>query len=723
MNHHRAGVVLHLLKSFSLILLAGCATQQAFKNGNLSLEHGDYDAAYSHFKEASEGSPENVEYKAALERAKTKAQQNHFANAQEHFTNGDMHDAKQTLSRALGYSPENPEYLALLKEITTAIAAAETKKAEALSLVQEEQWGSALAAIDEAMAIDKSLANGDVTRSDIKDKAASYYALLGQHSLEKGDLEAAEAAARKSLEFVAGHRAPSQILEDVRKQREADGLFRQAEQAFAEQRYLDALTLLSRTETLRSPGEETLRLRQEIKESYCEKQIQDGRKLLTAGQPAQAIDLFDKSQQMIPGYGRVETLITEAYESLAGQYHRMAERERKADRWGCALVYTLLANAHNADESTRAQIDAAVAQILKRLDYRVAIVGFKSESQNREAASTLASRLLEDILAARPRNVSVMDRADLDRVLEEQSLSATDLIDPEYAVAAGRLRGVSAIIVGELSMFSIGQDKTSSNGSSNYQSGTRLVENPGYGLAEMSYGVVARNVAQMERDLAQSQQQLREVSYMPASQQRNEYLSFVRRAIDQKSQQLQSARRSLAAEEARLASVPRMIEEPVVLSHSYPIYHFTKTARMKVFIKMVDTETGEVLWSESIDGLAEVSDRVVDPDPFHNVDGDPLDLPDDQFLRDRCMLDVLEKIRPAVHQALKGYQDRYILAASRNESLGHTEDAVNQYVSFLFCGAGTLAERDSVAAKIDSLIVSDPHVTPSSELKKVLPSR
>lgn len=706
----------------AVLLIAGCAAQQAFRQGHLSMQSRDYDRAYSYFKEATQRSPDNVEYRAALEDAKTRAERYHFAVARDYFTKRLLGDAETAVRRALGYSPANSDFTALLSQITEAMGNAQKKRKLAIERSQHAEWDSAINAIEEAISVDKSLADGQSILKGIKDKAANHYCALAKRSLDTGDLPAAEQAAKKSSDYVAGYRPSSDVLEEVRQRREADNLVSEATQEFSSKKYDAALSKLSRAKSLHPSRADIAGLEQQIREAYCRDHIAVGNDFLSKGDFVQAIENFKTSQEMLPNFGDVDVLIQRTCGSLSKQYRDWADRERLAKRWGNALLYALLANSHAPDHGVKERIDEAVAQIQKRVNYRVAVVGFKSALENQEPAAALESGLVEDILAAKPKNISVMDRADLDRVLAEQNLSATDLIDPTFAVIAGKLRGVNAIIVGQLSLLSIGQDKTSSNGSSNYQSGTRMVENPGYGFAEMSRNVVARNVAEMERDLAQSQQQLREVSYMPATPQRNEYLSFVRRAIADKSQRLESARRALAAEEARLASVPRMVQEPVILSHSYPVYHFKKTARMKVSVKMVDTETGEVLWSEPIDGLAEVSDRMIQPDPLHNVDGDPLDLPDDQEMRNRCVMNALERMRPAVRKALKDYGERYRTFASKSESLGHRDDALDQYVNYLFSGAGTTETRGVVLRKIDDLVKADPYVYVSGELGKVVPS-
>ena len=62
---------------------AGCAASQAFRNGNASLKTGDLDQAVAYFRTASQASPDNPNYKIALQRAMLAASRAHFDKARE----------------------------------------------------------------------------------------------------------------------------------------------------------------------------------------------------------------------------------------------------------------------------------------------------------------------------------------------------------------------------------------------------------------------------------------------------------------------------------------------------------------------------------------------------------------------------------------------------------------------------------------------------------------
>src|SRR4051812_48189631 len=61
--------LLHVGALVALIVVgAGCAASQAFRNGNAAMKTGDLDQAVAYFRTAAQASPDNPNYKIALQR-------------------------------------------------------------------------------------------------------------------------------------------------------------------------------------------------------------------------------------------------------------------------------------------------------------------------------------------------------------------------------------------------------------------------------------------------------------------------------------------------------------------------------------------------------------------------------------------------------------------------------------------------------------------------------
>lgn len=70
-----------------------------------------------------------------------------------------------------------------------------------------------------------------------------------------------------------------------------------------------------------------------------------------------------------------------------------------------------------------------------------------------------SGRVVAGILSSTALEVagwSVIEREQLGRIIEEQDLQATDLIDPATAVRVGRIAGADGIIMGEVAQYRIG---------------------------------------------------------------------------------------------------------------------------------------------------------------------------------------------------------------------------------------------------------------------------
>lgn len=85
--------------------------------------------------------------------------------------------------------------------------------------------------------------------------------------------------------------------------------------------------------------------------------------------------------------------------------------------------------------------------------HRLAVMPFACELPDHPGAGrALADRVTAEALGLKPEFLRFVDRVNLDRLLDELDLNATGLVDPETAAREGKLLGVSAVLLGELSV-------------------------------------------------------------------------------------------------------------------------------------------------------------------------------------------------------------------------------------------------------------------------------
>jgi general secretion pathway protein D len=96
-------------------LAAGCATSSAFRDGRAAERVDDYDRAVVEYTKALKENPENFDARQALERAKLRAAELHFARGRRLYATGKFEEALVELQLASEMNPTNGEIDAELR--------------------------------------------------------------------------------------------------------------------------------------------------------------------------------------------------------------------------------------------------------------------------------------------------------------------------------------------------------------------------------------------------------------------------------------------------------------------------------------------------------------------------------------------------------------------------------------------------------------------------------
>ena len=91
----------------TLGLLTGCAAGKAFSRGEDRARVGDWDAAVTYYREATQADPDKPEYRIALERAMVNASRAHYDTARQLEAKDQLDAALQEYRRVLEYDPGN----------------------------------------------------------------------------------------------------------------------------------------------------------------------------------------------------------------------------------------------------------------------------------------------------------------------------------------------------------------------------------------------------------------------------------------------------------------------------------------------------------------------------------------------------------------------------------------------------------------------------------------
>jgi general secretion pathway protein D len=124
-------------------LLAGCTSHQAYRQGEVATQLGNWDEAVLHYMKAVEDDPGNLSYKAALIRAKIKASQYHFEKGKEFEKANVVERALVEYQQAVQLDPTNQYAKAQLEHVHRAyLAQRQGKGYETIEQMKQKSRGT-----------------------------------------------------------------------------------------------------------------------------------------------------------------------------------------------------------------------------------------------------------------------------------------------------------------------------------------------------------------------------------------------------------------------------------------------------------------------------------------------------------------------------------------------------------------------------------------------------
>lgn len=307
-----------------------------------------------------------------------------------------------------------------------------------------------------------------------------------------------------------------------------------------------------------------------IKLEEAEKQYDRGRELVSKKAVDEAEACFAETLKLYPHHNACK-------ESLASILYQKAREHESRELTGSAIAaYLRILDIMPTYQDTKARLSILEEGIRQRIIYRVALIPFKNYSSENGVADAVYERVLKYISQQKQSSIEIIDREELRVILDEQKLSLSGLIESESVIPAGKIKGVDAVITGKLLSYKVAQDVNTESRFKKYQSGTVQKYNPEYDKAVQNL----RNAEQSPK----------------ASSTFGAVLSGL----------------NIGLARAVLNETPQYIDEPVYSNWHYKIIHHKKTALIKVSSRLINTRTGNVLFSEIADEEISASDDTVD---------------------------------------------------------------------------------------------------------------
>jgi tetratricopeptide (TPR) repeat protein len=677
-----------LLGLMVLMLLAGCAHEKAFKRGTRLSEEGRYESAITELEEAVRLAEAKNKDKAAeryrekLAEVKKEAAAFFYNRAENRFTSTDLGEAQTLIERCVTYCPADTRYPAFLQRVRAAIAETEQRRTEALALADEQRWDEAIQRMQQALGQYRSMPGGDGDLTQIRERAYQQYLGRAEAALNNNDLTGAQAEAQRALGYKANGREANAVVKTVKDRREAADLIARARALLQQGNGQEALRLLERAQELYPTQTELPGLLSQARRAVCDLYISQGRQALEAGRYAAALQSFNKSHDLLAGYGGIGALLADTKSRLTQRHLQTSQQYLQNTQAGSAVVHAVAALGYEPGNfDARRQLGRAAGQVRDDVRYTVAFLGFRAAPEQRAMANSLASVALEHLTRTRPTNVTLLERADPQTVLDNPNASA-----PPAGLPAAAQEGIDAHLVGEILDSQIVTQTTEvGRGESTYQDGYRAEPNPNYVQAADEADEALRDLERARQRLAEAKVRLaRYESADPGDARAQQRKQKAIADVAEAQQRLVNAATRVSTAQVRLVATPSEVFVPNMVQHEFPVEEVTWTAKISCMVKMLDAATGELILAEQVEGQHAQSDRMVAADEARNVPGDPLELPDDRMLLESAAKATMEKLKPSLSAALTRHGQRFATTMQRAETAGDLDQAVDNAVKYLF---------------------------------------
>lgn len=181
---------------------------------------------------------------------------------------------------------------------------------------------------------------------------------------------------------------------------------------------------------------------EEVKGQHLVDLYTQGQQLLEQKNYTAAETVFAKIGQLEPGYKDAVSLQNVAYLEplyIAGNNALKAGQYRKAyDEFGKVL----------AKDVAYKDAGALRQQAVEKGRYAVAVLPFSGPKDMASVASTVQAYATTALTTVNDPFLSVVDRENIDRILEEQRMGLSGVVDERTAVSAGKLMGAQAVLMG-----------------------------------------------------------------------------------------------------------------------------------------------------------------------------------------------------------------------------------------------------------------------------------
>lgn len=536
------------------------------------------------------------------------------------------------LQEARNLAPDDPAIASLAGvlegKITDLKNQLKTLYAQADVDAQKGDW---LAAVENLRQVNKISANYEETVSRLakaEQEAAKTLYQQGKTLEKQDDWRLAAQTYKKLMDINPNYYDVAKLYQEAQKNDRVDYYLDEGEKAGRDQNWDRAIALLEKATEYQSDNTELHNKLESMKDKVGQLYLSEAAKLLGQGLLYKGLQKMEGSKNYAP------SLPDDAsYKDLANKFcAKLAERAEnhiEKEQWGNAYAWLQKAETLNPNYQNlfKKKLEAS-DNIKARIKKSIAVFDFSSPGDSKDAGKIAANKLIVYLYKNASGDLRIVEREKLQRILQETQLSQTGLVDINTANVR-KIKGIDTLIMGDVLQYATEYKNLPSTAQAKVLVNEDEVPNPDF-------------------------------SYWQMAHQRPTSEDFG-------------------------SAPPRTIRKANYQFIPYTTGVAKITAMVDISYKLVDTSSGENIFTNSIPGKAVKEDKYQDAVPLANIANDPLDLPSAMEVLDELTNTKISEVGQSV---LKHYQslevEYYNQARQEQDKRRNYDQAVERYTDAIF---------------------------------------
>lgn len=341
-----------------------------------------------------------------------------------------------------------------------------------------------------------------------------------------------------------------------------------------------------------------------------------------------AVEALSRSLESAPSLEKSD-YYSEFLSSLCQKLDQRSDVYIELKKWGNALIWlNKLENMNPEYKGSFYKQQSVKDKIKKRIRKSIAVFDFSSPAENEDAGKIVASKLVSFLSKNASGDLKIIERENLQSILKEMQLGQTGLVDLDTAKTVGKIGGIDTFILGDVLHFSSKSKNYPSKNTVRVQVDSRSEENPAF----------------------------KEWQFLHPS----------------------------ASQDEKRTAPPMMIEKPVYRFYTYETGVTKIVSFIEIAYKMVDTLSGENLFTNTIPGKLTRQDGYHHGLPAATIKEDPLELPTEIEVLNELTNQKISEVGLSVLKHFQSLELVYFNEGEKQCKRRNFEEAIERYTDAIF---------------------------------------